>query len=164
MVLRSLVSSATVRQRFFIAKLSQAKAQLQLSWLALASLNFTYPYFPGGVDFPPSQGGGYLIPPPGNQGRSCFRPHVAKSYFETYKSCDHMQNFRPLSQKFSKISRFEKFEFLRFWLTEIAITRSSFEIESSSFGFSLNFMCFKIYVLQLLNDLNFYFKHTDVFN
>ena len=61
--------------------------------------------------------GGYLIPPLGNQGRSCFRPHVAKSYFETYKSYDHMQNFRPLSQKFSEISRFEKFEFLRFCLT-----------------------------------------------
>ena len=28
-----------------------------------------------------------------------------------------MQNFRPLSQKFSEISRFEKFEFLRFCLT-----------------------------------------------
>ena len=57
------------------------------------------------------------IKPLGNQGRSCFRPHVAKSYFETYKSYDHMQNFRPLSQKFSEISRFEKFEFLRFCLT-----------------------------------------------
>ena len=53
----------------------------------------------------------------GNQGRSCFRQHVAKSYFETYKSYDHMQSFRPLSQKFSEISRFEKFEFLRFCLT-----------------------------------------------
>ena len=28
-----------------------------------------------------------------------------------------MQNFRPLSQKFSEISRFEKFEFMRFCLT-----------------------------------------------
>ena len=67
--------------------------------------------------FPPRQGGGYLIPPLGNQGRGCFRSHVAKSYFETYKSYDHVQNFRPLSQKFSEISRFEKFEFLRFCLT-----------------------------------------------
>ena len=65
----------------------------------------------------PPRGGGYLIPPLGNQGRSSFWPHVAKSYFETYKSYDHMQNFRPLSQKFSEISRFEKFEFLRFCLT-----------------------------------------------
>ena len=73
--------------------------------------------FPRGCRFPSLPGGGYLIPPLGNQGRSCFRPHVAKSYFETYKSYDHMQNFRPLSQKFSEISRFEKFEFLRFCLT-----------------------------------------------
>ena len=28
-----------------------------------------------------------------------------------------VQNFRPLSQKFSEISRFEKFEFMRFCLT-----------------------------------------------
>ena len=73
--------------------------------------------FPRGCRFPSLPGGGYLIPPLGNQGRSCFRPHVAKSYFETYKSYDHMQNFRSLSQKFSEISRFEKFEFLRFRLT-----------------------------------------------
>ena len=32
------------------------------------------------------------------QGRSLFRPHVTKSYFETYKSYDHMQKFRPKSQ------------------------------------------------------------------
>ena len=62
-------------------------------------------------------GGGPQRPPLRNQGRSHFWPHVAKSYFETYKSYDHMQNFRPLSQKFSEISRFEKFEFLRFCLT-----------------------------------------------
>ena len=67
--------------------------------------------------FPPTLGGGIWYPPLWNQGRSCFRPHVAKSYFETYKSCDHMQNFRPLSQKFSEISRFEKFEFMRYCLT-----------------------------------------------
>ena len=42
---------------------------------------------------------------------------VAISYFETYKSYDNMQDFRPLSQKFNEISRFEKFEFLRFCLT-----------------------------------------------
>ena len=53
-------------------------------------------------------------PAPGNQLRSLVRPYVAKSYFETYKSYDHMQNFRPLSQKFSEISRFDKFEFMRF--------------------------------------------------
>ena len=67
--------------------------------------------------FPSLPGGGVSDTPLGNQGRSCFRPHVAKSYFEPYKSYDQMQNFRPLSQKFSEISRFEKFEFLRFCLT-----------------------------------------------
>ena len=41
-------------------------------------------------------------------------PYVAKSYFETYKSYDHMKNYRPLSQKFSEISKFEKFELMRF--------------------------------------------------
>ena len=69
-----------------------------------------------------------------------FTFYVAKSYFETYKSYDHMQNFRPLSQKFSEISRFEKLRIcLNFTHTEIAITRSFFKIESSSFGFSLIF-------------------------
>ena len=61
--------------------------------------------------------GGLSAPTPGNQLRSLVRPYVAKSYFETYKSYDHMQNFRPLSQKFSEISRFEKFELMRFCLT-----------------------------------------------
>ena len=42
----------------------------------ICSISFYYPYFPGGVNFVPRQGG-YLIPPFGNQGRSCFRPHVA---------------------------------------------------------------------------------------
>ena len=60
--------------------------------------HFTFSYngcltlFPRGCQFP---GGGVSDTPLGNQGRSCFRPHVPKSYFETYKSYDHMQNFRP---------------------------------------------------------------------
>ena len=64
-----------------------------------------------------SWGGGAKPPRPGNQLRSLVRPYVAKSYFETYKSYHHMQNFRPLSQKFSEISRIEKIEFRRFRLT-----------------------------------------------
>ena len=48
-----------------------------------------------GCRFPSLPGGGVSDTPLGNQERSCFRPHVAKSYFETYKSYDHMQNFRP---------------------------------------------------------------------
>ena len=48
------------------------------------------------------------------QGRSLFRPHVTKSYFETYKSYDHMQKFRPKSQNLRE--------------QKIAITRSIFEI------------------------------------
>ena len=69
--------------------------------------------FPRGCQFRPTPGWVVSDTPPGNQGRSYFRPHVAK----TYKSYDHMQNFRPLSQKFSEVSRFEKFEFLIFCLT-----------------------------------------------
>ena len=53
------------------------------------------------------------FPAPGIQ----QRPFVAKSFFETYKSYHNMQNFRPLSHKFSEISTFEKFEFMRFCLT-----------------------------------------------
>ena len=87
------------------------------------------------ISLPPR--GGDLIPPLWNQGRSCFRPHVAKSYFETYKSYDHMQNFRPLSQKFSEISRFENFEFLRFCLT---LTHRNCH-NSLNFGFIPLFMC-----------------------
>ena len=34
---------------------------------------------------------------------SPVRPHIAKSYFETYKIYDHMQEIRPKSQKFTEI-------------------------------------------------------------
>ena len=36
-----------------------------------------------------------------------MRPYVAKSYFQTYKSYDHMQKIRPISQNFNKILTFE---------------------------------------------------------
>ena len=38
------------------------------------------------------------------------RPYVAKSYFKTYKSYDHMQTIRPISQNFNKILTFENLE------------------------------------------------------
>ena len=31
-----------------------------------------------------------------------MRPYVAKIYFETYKSYDHMQKIRPISQNFNQ--------------------------------------------------------------
>ena len=37
------------------------------------------------ISLPPRGAGGIWYPPLGNQGRSCFRPHVATGYFETYK-------------------------------------------------------------------------------
>ena len=46
----------------------------------------------------------------GNQWRSAVSPHIAKSYFETYKIYDHLQKIRCLSQKFTDILRFENFE------------------------------------------------------
>ena len=48
------------------------------------------------------------------------------------------------------------------WLTKNPVTRSIFEVEGSSFGFSLIFVCSKIHILQLklsewfFNDLIFY--------
>ena len=46
--------------------------------------------------------------------RSAVRPYVAKSYFETYKSYDHMQKIGPLSQNFNEILTFENLETMRF--------------------------------------------------
>ena len=43
-----------------------------------------------------------------------MRPYVAKSYFQTYKSYDHMQKIRPISQNFNEILTFENFEKMRF--------------------------------------------------
>ena len=42
------------------------------------------------------------------------RPYVAKSYFETYKSYDHMQKIGPISQNFNEILTFENMETMRF--------------------------------------------------
>ena len=39
-----------------------------------------------------------------------MRPYVAKSYFETYKSCDHVQKIIPISQNFNEILTFENFK------------------------------------------------------
>ena len=38
-----------------------------------------------------------------------MRPYVAKSYFETYKSYDHMQKISPMSQKDIEILNLAKF-------------------------------------------------------
>ena len=56
-----------------------------------------------------------------------MRPYVAKSYFETYKSYDHMQKIGPLSQNFNEILTFENLETMRFCHTKIAVTHSIFE-------------------------------------
>ena len=79
-----------------------------------------------------------------------MRPYVAKSYFETYKSYDHMQKIGPISQNFNEILTFEKMETMRFCHTlKIAVTQSIFEIEGSSFGFSHIFVCSTNAILQL---------------
>ena len=46
-----------------------------------------------------------------------MRPYVAKSYLETYKSYDHLQKIRPISENFNDILTFENFETLRFCQT-----------------------------------------------
>ena len=43
-----------------------------------------------------------------------MRPYVAKSYFETYKSYDHMQKIGPISQNFDEILTFENMVTMRF--------------------------------------------------
>ena len=56
-----------------------------------------------------------------------MRPHTAKSYFETFKIYDHMQEIRPISQKFTEILKFENSDITKFcvpWPTEIAAARS----------------------------------------
>ena len=69
------------------------------------------------------------------------------------------------SKNFKNWARFQNFQILRNWDFANIDTQklpSNFEIECSSFGFSLIFMCFKTNVLQLklynkfFNDLNFY--------
>ena len=52
-----------------------------------------------------------------NQRQSELRPHVAKSYFETYQSQNYMQIFRFLSWKLSEISRFQNLVKIRFCAT-----------------------------------------------
>ena len=49
-----------------------------------------------------------------NQHWSALRPYVAKRYYETYKSFDHMQKFRPITQKINEISIFGNVETSRF--------------------------------------------------
>ena len=69
------------------------------------------------------------------QGRSLFRPHVTKSYFETYKSYDHMQKFGPKIKKFEqdfRISKFCKIEILHHLdKRKIALTCLILKIQSS---------------------------------
>ena len=93
------------------------------------------------ISLPPR--GGYLISPLGNQGRSCFWPHVAIYKLKIFRNWAHMH------KNLKNWARFQDFKILRNlyfaspWITEIAITRSIFEIESLSFRFSLIFMCSK---------------------
>ena len=80
----------------------------------------------------------------GNQGRSCFRQHVAKSYFETYKcmiTCKILSPYLKNSAWYRDLKNLSFWDFFLPWLTEIAITRSIFEIQGSYFGFIPLFMC-----------------------
>ena len=66
-----------------------------------------------------------------HQERIPFWPHIATSYFETYKSYDNMQKFRPKYKNSSKINWFQNLKNdishgLDKW--KISITRSIFEI------------------------------------
>ena len=64
--------------------------------------------------------------------------------------------------RFWDLKIWRNWDFASPWLTKIAITRSILEIEGSSFGFSLIFVCSKNHILQLklsngfLNDPIFY--------
>ena len=63
-----------------------------------------------------------------------------------------MQKIGSKSQKLDEILRFGKLANTRFWLDlthEKSCNSLNFEVEGSSFGFSLIFVCSKIYTLQL---------------
>ena len=77
-----------------------------------------------------------------------MRPYVAKSYFETYKSNDHMQKIRPISKNFNKMLAFENLEKMRLTY-ENRHNALNFEIEGSSSGFSHFFVCSTNAILQL---------------
>ena len=63
-------------------------------------------YFnPGGVDFDPRQGVGYLIPPLADQGKSCFRSHVAIHKLKMFRNWSHMQ------KNLAKISKISNSDF-----------------------------------------------------
>ena len=64
----------------------------------------------------PTTGGGYRFCGCEGKNQRCseLRPHVDKSYFETYKSQDQMRKFGLLSRKLSKISRFQNLAKMRF--------------------------------------------------
>ena len=77
-----------------------------------------------------------------------MRPYVAKSYFEAYKSYDHMQKIRPVSQNFNAILTFENFETLIFCQTLTYKKRSIFDI-----GAHLLDLVLSLYVLQMIFSL-----------
>ena len=112
-----------------------------------------------------ARGGGIWYPPLKIKERlvlGLILLYISWTYLKIEFTC------QKLGKNFKNWARFRDFKILRNWdfappwLTETAITRSIFEIESSSFGFSLICMCFKIHVLhlrlydQFFNNLNFY--------
>ena len=65
-----------------------------------------------------------------------MRPHIAKIYFETYVIYDHKAHTQKITEiLILKILRLQ--DFFVHWPTKIAITRSIFEIQGSSFDFFL---------------------------
>ena len=71
------------------------------------------------------------------------------TYLEMELTCKNLGKNSKNWAKFWDFEILRNWDFASPWHTEIPITLSIFEIESSSFGFSFVFMCFEIHVLQL---------------
>ena len=122
--------------------------------------------FPRGCRFPSLPGGGGIwYPPIEIKEGVVLGPMLLKVILKPIKvmiTCKILDPYLKNSSRYRDLKNLSFWDFVLPRLTEIAKTRSIFEIESSSFKFSLSFTCFKIHVWELTfydqfcNDLNFY--------
>ena len=83
--------------------------------------------FPRGCQFPPRWGGWGIWYPPLEIKEGVVLVHVAKSYFETYKSYDHILGpYLKNSARYRDLKNLSFWDLVLPWLTEMAITRSIF--------------------------------------